>query len=61
MATKTIGVATMKAAQLSERISRWSSARFPSRALARYDPGEVRMKVQGRGICHSDVLVKEGI
>ena len=42
--------------QAGSGISRSSSARFPSRAA-----GQVRIKVQACGVCHSDVLTKEGL
>jgi len=58
MATTAIAVGTMKAAQVSipEQISRLSSARFLSRVQ-----DTCGSKVQACGVCHSDVLTKEGL
>ena len=52
-----IAIATMKAAQVRnrEKVSRLLSARFRRR-----DAGQVRIKVQACGVCHSDALTVDG-
>jgi len=54
----TITVATMKAAQVSK-----GGAEFEvvERDIPEPDSGHVRIKVQACGVCHSDVLTKEGL
>jgi D-arabinose 1-dehydrogenase-like Zn-dependent alcohol dehydrogenase len=58
MTTTRIAIAPMKAAQISK-----PSADFEivERATPKPGMGEVRIKVQACGICHSDVLTKEGL
>jgi len=57
MATTTVAVGTMKVAQIPK-----SGADFQivEREIPKPDAGHVRIKVQACGICHSDVLTKEG-
>jgi len=50
-------VATMKAAQISKP---GAAFEIVERAIPEPDAGQVRIKVQACGICHSDVLVAEG-
>ena len=57
MASTRIGIAPMKAAQVPK-----AGADFEiiEREIPKPDVGQVRIKVQACGICHSDVLTKEG-
>ncbi len=48
----------MKAAQVSKPGGDWE---LVERDIAQPGPGEVRVKVEACGICHSDTLVKEGL
>src|SRR5882762_5636273 len=48
----------MKAAQISKAGGDWE---LVERDLPEPGPGQVRVKVEACGICHSDVLVKDGI
>ena len=48
----------MKAAQISKAGGDWE---LVERDIPEPGPGQVRVKVEACGICHSDVLVKEGI
>ena len=48
----------MKAAQISKPNGDWE---LVERALPEPNAGQVRLKVEACGICHSDVLVKEGL
>ena len=48
----------MKAAQISKP---GGDFEFVERDIPEPDPGQVRVKVEACGICHSDVLVKEGL
>jgi D-arabinose 1-dehydrogenase-like Zn-dependent alcohol dehydrogenase len=48
----------MKAAQVSKAGGDWE---LVERAVPEPGPGQVRVKVEACGICHSDALVKEGI
>jgi D-arabinose 1-dehydrogenase-like Zn-dependent alcohol dehydrogenase len=48
----------MKAAQISKPGGDWE---LVERDLPQPDAGQVRVKVEACGICHSDVLVKEGL
>jgi propanol-preferring alcohol dehydrogenase len=50
--------APMKAAQVSKPGAEFESV---DRPIPEPDAGEVRIKVNACGICHSDVLVKEGL
>ena len=57
MATTSIAVGTMKAAQISKP---GASLQIVEREIPEPRFGEVRIKVQACGVCHSDVLTKEG-
>ena len=48
----------MKAAQISKPNGDWE---LVEREIPEPDAGQVRVKVEACGICHSDVLVKEGV
>src|SRR5256885_14154175 len=48
----------MKAAQISKAGGDWE---LVERDVPEPGPGQVRVKVEACGICHSDVLVKDGI
>ena len=50
--------ATMKSAQIS---SRGGDFEIVERPIPAPGPGQIRIKVNACGICHSDVLVKEGL
>jgi non-heme chloroperoxidase len=50
-------VATMKVAQISKP---GSAFEIIEREIPEPDPGQVRIRVQACGICHSDVLTKDG-
>ena len=51
-------VATMKAAQISRP---GADFEIVERDLSEPEAGQVRIKVKACGICHSDVLIKEGL
>src|SRR5689334_543728 len=57
MATTTVAVATMKVAQVSRP---GADFQIVEREIPKPDAGHVRIKVQACGVCHSDVLTKEG-
>src|ERR1700735_3864239 len=57
MATATAAIGTMKVAQVS---SPGADFRIVERAIRKPGAGQVLIKVQACGICHSDVLTKEG-
>jgi len=57
MATTTISVATMKVAQVPKPGAEFQ---IMEREIPKPGPGQVRIKVQACGICHSDVLTKDG-
>ena len=57
MATSTIAVATMKAAAISRP---GADFEIVEREIPKPGPGQVRIKVRACGVCHSDVLTKEG-
>jgi D-arabinose 1-dehydrogenase-like Zn-dependent alcohol dehydrogenase len=57
MATMQVAVATMKAAQISKP---GGDFEIVEREIPKPGAGEVRIKVQACGVCHSDVLTKEG-
>src|SRR3974377_1940496 len=57
MATTKDGVAPMKAAQVSKA---GGDFEIVEREIPNPGAGQVRIKVQACGICHSDVLTKEG-
>ena len=57
MATTTVAVGTMKVAQITKPGTRFQ---ITEREIPKPGPGEVLIKVQACGVCHSDVLVVEG-
>src|SRR5690242_17407874 len=57
MATTRIGVAPMKAAQIP---AAGAEFQIVEREIPMPDVRQVRIKVQACGVCHSDVLTKEG-
>ena len=57
MAT-TVAVATMKVVQVSNP---GADFEIVEREIPKPDAGHVRIKVQACGVCHSDVLTKEGL
>ncbi len=57
MATTKFAIAPMKAAQIPKP---GADFEIVEREIPNPGPGEVRIKVQACGICHSDVLTKEG-
>src|SRR5262249_13729427 len=58
MATKPIAMATMKVAQIAKP---GADFQIVEREIPKPRRGEVRIKVQACGICHSDVLTKDGL
>jgi D-arabinose 1-dehydrogenase-like Zn-dependent alcohol dehydrogenase len=58
MATPAVALATMMAAQVS---SPGADLEVVERGVPEPAAGQVRIKVQACGICHSDVLTKEGM
>ena len=56
MAT-TVAITTMKAAQVAKAGADFS---IVEREIPKPGPGQVRIKVKACGVCHSDVLTKEG-
>ena len=57
MATRTVAVATMKVAAIP---APGADFQVVEREIPQPGPREVRIKVQACGICHSDVLTKDG-
>jgi D-arabinose 1-dehydrogenase-like Zn-dependent alcohol dehydrogenase len=57
MATTAVAVATMKVAQISKP---GAGFEVVEREIPKPGAGEVRIKVQACGVCHSDVLTVEG-
>lgn len=57
MATTKVGIAPMKAAQVPEP---GADFQIVEREIPVPSAGHVRIKVQACGVCHSDVLTKEG-
>ncbi len=57
MATTTVAAATMKVAQVA---SPGADFQIVEREIPEPGAGHVRIKVQACGVCHSDVLTKEG-
>jgi D-arabinose 1-dehydrogenase-like Zn-dependent alcohol dehydrogenase len=57
MTTTTVAVATMKSAQVPRPGAKFQIA---EREILEPAPGQVRIKVQACGVCHSDVFTKEG-
>ena len=58
MATTKVGIAPMKAAQVPKP---GADFEIVEREIPRPGAGEVRIKVQACGVCHSDVFTKEGL
>jgi len=58
MATTKVGIAPMKVAQISKP---GGDFQIVDREVPAPDAGQVRIKVQACGVCHSDVLTKEGL
>ena len=58
MATAKFAATTMKVAQVPKP---GADFQIVEREIPDPNPGEVRIKVQACGICHSDVLTKEGV
>lgn len=58
MATTKVAVAPMKVAQIP---SPGADFQIVEREIPEPDSGEVRIKVEACGVCHSDVLTKEGL
>ncbi len=58
MATTKVGIAPMKAAQIPQP---GADFQIVERDIPTPGPGQVRIKVQACGVCHSDVLTKEGL
>jgi D-arabinose 1-dehydrogenase-like Zn-dependent alcohol dehydrogenase len=57
MGTTTVAVGTMKVAQVS---SAGADFQITEREIPKPGPGQVRLKVLACGVCHSDMLTKEG-
>src|ERR1700685_3487508 len=57
MATTKIGIAPMRVAQVPKP---GADFQIVDREIPEPGAGEVRIKVQACGVCHSDVLTKEG-
>jgi D-arabinose 1-dehydrogenase-like Zn-dependent alcohol dehydrogenase len=57
MATTKFAIAPMKAAQIPKA---GADFQIVEREIPKPDAGQVRIKVQACGVCHSDVLTKEG-
>ena len=58
MATTAVAIGTMKVAQVSKP---GAPFQILEREIPEPGAGEVRIKVQACGVCHSDVLTKEGL
>ncbi len=58
MATTKVGLAPMKVAQISKAGGEFE---IVEREIPKADAGHVLIKVQACGVCHSDVLTKEGL
>ena len=58
MATTKVAIAPMKAAQISKP---GGDFEIVEREIPQPGPDEVRIKVHACGVCHSDVLTKEGL
>jgi D-arabinose 1-dehydrogenase-like Zn-dependent alcohol dehydrogenase len=57
MATTKVAIAPMKAAQIPKP---GADFEIVEREIPKPGPGEVRIKVQACGVCHSDLVTKEG-
>src|SRR5260370_27112719 len=55
---RTIAVGTMKVAQISKP---GAGFEIVEREIPEPGAGEVRIRVQACGVCHSDIFVKEGL
>src|SRR5258706_10361501 len=58
MATTKVGIAPMKVAQISKP---GAGFEIVEREIPEPGAGEVRIRVQACGVCHSDIFVKEGL
>lgn len=58
MATTTVAATTMKVAQIAKP---GAGFQIVERELPEPGPGQVRIKVQACGVCHSDVLTVDGL
>lgn len=58
MATTKVGIAPMKVAQIPKA---GADFQIVEREIPAPSAGEVRIRVQACGVCHSDVLTKEGL
>jgi len=58
MATTTVAIATMKVAEVPKPGAAFSVV---EREIPTPGAGEVRVKVQACGVCHSDVITKDGL
>jgi len=58
MATTRVAIAPMKVAQVPKA---GGDFEIVEREIPKPGPGQVRIKVQACGVCHSDVLTKEGL
>jgi D-arabinose 1-dehydrogenase-like Zn-dependent alcohol dehydrogenase len=58
MATTAVAVGTMKVAQVSKP---GAGFQIVEREIPEPGAGQIRIKVQACGVCHSDVLTKEGL
>ena len=58
MATTRVAPATMRVAQIAKPGGEFEVV---EREIPKPGAGEVLIKVQACGVCHSDVLVKEGL
>src|SRR5262252_8456688 len=58
MATTKVAITPMKVAQISKA---GGDFEIVEREIPKPGPGQVRIKVQACGVCHSDVFVKEGL
>ena len=56
--TTTLAVATMRTAQVP---AQGAEFQIVEREIPEPGPGQVRIKVQACGVCHSDVLTKDGL
>jgi D-arabinose 1-dehydrogenase-like Zn-dependent alcohol dehydrogenase len=58
MATPRVGIAPMKVAQISKPGGNFE---IVEREIPNPEAGQVRIKVQACGVCHSDAITKEGL
>ena len=58
MATTKVGIAPMKVAQIPKA---GADFEIVEREIPTPGAGQVRIKVQACGVCHSDLLTKEGL